>query len=142
MYPPAYVMLGLSPLTYALYLIINNALIIDTCFSNNIRMNQPEAIMYFIGLVFEIILGIVMVGIFYIKKNTNALMSCLIVNIGVITLRTLICTLIYYNSCNIIYIMIGFSILTDFSSIILYASAIVLYIKDSSITINNDDQEI
>lgn len=120
----------LSPLFYTLYLITSNGLLLSTCSIGNINIKEPEVILYFVGLFFKLSSSIVTIGTFYINKNNNALYASVIVTLGAVILHTLICVLVYYRDCNVIFIMISFSILGDLASIIMYISAVITILRN------------
>lgn len=115
-----HVIYSLSIITYTIYLSLSNGLLIVTCHSNN-----PDIITYIIGLVFELLVCYFTIGTYYMRKNYNALYCSILINLYCIILHGLISYLIYRNACNIIYIMLTFSIIGDLCSILLYTSCVL-----------------
>ncbi len=124
-----YIIWILSPLMYALYLTFTQVFMLVSCSAESVNKFNPEVVLYFIGLLFQFVVCLISIGTYYIKKNNIAIYASVLVNISCLVFRGLITFLAYYGDCNVIYIMITFSILGDLVSIILYINTVIAILR-------------
>lgn len=124
----------ITPFLYCSYLITSDILLIISCTTD--RISYISSI-YFIGLLFEIAIGVITISTYYLRKNNNAIYASIIINLYAIIMHGLILYLSYHEACNIIYIIISFAIIGDISSIVLYSNCIITLMREDRSSITN-----